>query len=141
MKIILGYLTNTRITYPHQFISLQLDACCYHNHDYLTKFIKLSRSVHKIAVWKGRNSIVVVVVNSSSVLVLEQNVQYLCLTLLTLRSKIEFSSFVVPIHFLQNQRREDDNEISSKFISCDHVPFLTTTLFYKAFLLQGEICC
>ena len=82
MKIILGYLTNTIIIYPHQFISLQLDACCYHNHDCLTKFIKLTRSVHiKIAVWKGRNSIVVVVVNSSSVLVLEKNVQYLCLTL------------------------------------------------------------
>ena len=61
MKIILGYLTNTIIIYSHQFISLQLDACCYHNHDCLTKFIKLTRSVHKIAVWKDRNSIVVVV--------------------------------------------------------------------------------
>ena len=55
--------------------------------------------------------------------------------------KIEFSSFVVPIHFLQNQRRKDDNEISNKFISCDHVRFLMTTLFYKVLLLQGKIWC
>ena len=32
-----------------------------------------TRSLHIIAVWKSRNSIVVVVINSSSVLVLEQN--------------------------------------------------------------------
>ena len=41
------------------------------------------------------------------------------LTLKTLRSKFEFS-FVAPIHFLQKWWGEVD-EISSKFIMCDHV--------------------
>ena len=41
------------------------------------------------------------------------------LTLLTLRSKFEFS-FVAPIHFLQKWWGEVDN-ISSEFILCDHV--------------------
>ena len=41
------------------------------------------------------------------------------LTLLTLRSKFEFS-FVVPIHFLQKHWGEVE-KISSKFILCDHV--------------------
>ena len=41
------------------------------------------------------------------------------LTLLTLRSKFEFS-FVAPIHFLQKQWGEVD-KISSKFVLCDHV--------------------
>ena len=56
------------------------------------------------------------------------------LTLYTPRSKFEFS-FVAPSHFPQKLWEEAD-KISSIFILCDMSVILTTTLFYKALILQ-----